>query len=131
VFSKKSSFQIPLCEQHLASWKKWNLIAALSAIPGILLLVVGGAVMGSDSDAGSVVFLLGMAVLLIGLIGGLIVRGRKVVMPTKIDKTHSWLSGVHPSVLQFVAVPQAPPGCPVQQPYAQQQPQYPYPGRPG
>jgi hypothetical protein len=130
VFSKKSSFQIPLCEGHRAAWKKWNLIAGLSSIPGILLLVVGGAVMGADSDTGSVIFMIGMAVLLVALIGSLIIRGRRVVMPTKIDKTHSWLSGVHPTVLQFVASPPPPPGYPMQEPYGQGQPRYPYPGRP-
>jgi hypothetical protein len=127
IFSKKSNFQVPLCEQHRASWKKWNLIAGLSCLPGVLLCVLGLALTGESSDAGAGLFIVGLLSFLVGLIGTLIVRSRMIVMPTKIDKTHSWLRGVHPTVLQFVSAPQMP------QAYAPQgyasQPQG-YPGYP-
>ncbi|HEY5076186.1 MAG TPA: hypothetical protein VIJ48_01660 [Acidimicrobiia bacterium] len=107
IFSKKSSFQIPLCEEHRAAWKKWNLIAGLSCLPGVVLWVLAGIV-GMDSDAGVGLFFVGLVAFFVGLIGTLIARARKVVMPTKIDKTHSWLRGVHPAVLQAVSAPHGP-----------------------
>jgi hypothetical protein len=103
IFNKKSNFQVPLCEAHRADWKKWNLLAGVSWIPGVLLWIIGAALGGS---AGGVMAVLGTAVFFVGLIGALILRSRKIVMPTKIDKTHSWLRGVAPVVLQTVASPQ-------------------------
>jgi hypothetical protein len=107
IFSKKSSFQVPLCQEHLADWKKWNLIAGLSWIPGVLLWVIGAAVADAAGGLGGVLLLLGTLVFFVGLIGTLIVRSRKIVMPSKIDKTYSWLRGVHPTVLAAVATPPA------------------------
>lgn len=112
IFGKKSAFQIPLCQQHLAEWKKWNLIAWLSWLPGVFLFVLGAVVGAASSDAGAVIALIGFPVFFVGLFAALIIRSRKIVMTTKIDKTHSWLRGVHPNVLQAVAMPQQ------QQPYA-------------
>jgi hypothetical protein len=109
IFNKKSSFQVPLCEAHRVEWKKWNLLAGLSWIPGVLLLIAGGAVGTVSADAAAVLALLGAVVLFVGLIGALILRSRKIVMPTRIDKTHSWLRGVSPVVLQAVASPQLAP----------------------
>lgn len=109
IFNKRSSFQVPLCDAHLAEWKKWNLIAGLSWLPGIVLSVLGGAI---GDDVGAVILMIGFFLFFVGLIGALIVRSRKIVMPTKIDKTHSWLRGVHPSVLQAVSSPQAAYGAP-------------------
>jgi hypothetical protein len=100
IFNKKSAFQVPLCEQHKAEWKKWNVIAGVSWIPGVLLWILGGAVGG---DVGAIMLLLGTVVFFVGLLGALIVRSRMIVMPTKIDKTHSWLRGVHPTVLAAVS----------------------------
>jgi hypothetical protein len=118
IFSKRASFQMPLCQQHLAEWKKWNLIAGLSWIPGVILWVLGAGIAGASGDVGAVLLLLGIPLFFVGLITCLIIRSRKIVMPTKIDNTHSWLRGVHPVVLQAVATPQAQ-GYPVPQaPYA-------------
>jgi hypothetical protein len=121
IFSKKSSFQVPLCEQHRAEWKKWNLIAGLSWLPGVLMWVVGFVLAsggGSAAAAGGMFLLLGTLVFFVGLFTALILRNRKTVMPSKIDRTHTWLRGVHPMVLQAVAMPQVPQGyAPVQAPY--------------
>jgi hypothetical protein len=131
VFSKKSNFQIPLCEPHRAEWKKWNLVAGLSLIPGLLVWGIVTAAVGLDSDAGGVVFFGGMILFIVELLVVLLLRAKKIVMATKIDKTHSWLRGIHPSVLQFVGNPQAPAYGPPPQQYAQQPygqaPQQPYP----
>ena len=129
IFSKRSTFQIPLCETHRVVWKKWNLISLLSCFPGVLVGVIGLIATSSDSDAGALIFFFGIVLFFIGLMVTLIIRSKKIVFPSKIDKTHSWLRGVHPTVLQYVAMPQAPQGYPQQAPYPQQQP-YPYPGRP-
>jgi hypothetical protein len=131
IFSKRSAFQVPVCDQHQAEWKKWNLIAGLSWLPGALLWVVGALVSGADGGVGAILLLLGTVVFLVGLFTALILRNRKIVMPSRIDKTHSWLRGVHANVLHAVAsgqgapAPQPPQGYGVQgQPYA------PYPGYP-
>lgn len=100
IFNKKSQFQVPLCEQHRADWKKWNVIAGLSWVPGVLFWILGGAIGG---DVGAIMLLVGTLVFFVGLIGALIVRSFKIVMPSKIDKTHSWLRGVHPNVLAAVS----------------------------
>jgi hypothetical protein len=126
IFSKRSSFQVPLCAEHQAAWKKWNLLAGLSWLPGVVLWVLGGIVADSDAGIGAVFFLLGTLVFFVGLITALVIRGRRIVFPAKIDKTHSWLRGVHANVLQAVSSPQVPQGYGVpQQPYPGAQP---YPG---
>jgi hypothetical protein len=103
LFTKRSSFQIPLCEQHRATWVKWNWFAGLSWLPGLFLCVLGGGVSAVSDDLGGVMIVLGTITLLVGLIVGLVVRSFKIVMTTKIDATQSWLRGVHPSVLQAVS----------------------------
>ena len=119
IFSKRSSFQVPVCQEHQAAWKKWNLIAGLSWIPGVLFWAIGAAV---GDDVGAVLLLVGTVVFFAGLFAALIVRSRKIVMPRKIDKTHTWLRGVHPTVLDAVAMPQPDPRA-----YAMAQPpQAPY-----
>jgi hypothetical protein len=105
IFNKRSSFQVPLCDPHLAQWKKWNLIAGLSWLPGVALSILGGVI---GDDVGAVLMLVGFFVFFVGLIGALIARSRKIVMPMKIDKTHSWLRGVHPAVLEAVSTGRAP-----------------------
>ena len=128
IFSKRSSFQVPLCAEHQAAWQKWNVIAGLSWLPGIVLCVIGGLVGDASAGAAAVLFLLGTLSLLVGLITALAIRSRKIVFPSKIDKTHSWLRGVHPSVLQAINSPQMPQGYAMQQqPYAAPQG---YPGYP-
>jgi uncharacterized membrane protein len=107
IFNKRSSFQVPLCEPHQAEWKKWNLYAGLSWLPGVVLSILGGIIGG---DAGAVILLLGFVLFLGGLVTALIIRSRKIVMPTKIDKTHSWLRGIHANVLQAVATGRSPYG---------------------
>jgi hypothetical protein len=102
IFNKKSNFQVPLCEQHRADWRKWNVIAGLSWIPGVLFWILGAA-LADQGAIGGVLLLLGTIFFFVGLIGALIVRSRIIVMPTKIDKTHSWLRGVHANVLAAVS----------------------------
>jgi hypothetical protein len=116
IFSKKASFQLPLCNDHRAEWKKWNLIAWLAIVPPFLLWIIAMAAIGMDSDAGPILFFAGLLMLLADLITVVMLRNKKIVTASKIDKTHAWLKGVHPTVLQFVSNPQGPQG------YAQ--PQY-------
>ena len=97
-------------------------VAAIDVGTNTILLLVADA----DAGIGAGLFLFGTLVFLVGLIAALAIRSRKIVFPAKIDKTHSWLRGVHPMVLQAVSSPQMPQG------YAMQQQAYPgaqgYPG---
>jgi hypothetical protein len=102
IFTKRSSFQVPLCEPHRAVWKKWSIIAGVSWIPGLLLLLSAGAL---GEDAGPIVVLLGLVLLLGALITSLALRARRGVYPSKIDKTHTWLRGVDITVLQAISNP--------------------------
>jgi hypothetical protein len=106
IFSKRSSFQVPVCEEHRALWKKWNLIAGLSWIPGTLFFILGAMLMDSDGGVGAVLFLLGMAFFFVGLFTALIMRNQRIITVTRIDKVQTWLRGVHPNVLQAVAASQ-------------------------
>jgi hypothetical protein len=100
IFNKRSSFQVPLCDAHLASWKKWNLYAGLSWLPGLLLAALG-AVVGGDS--GVALAIVGFNAILVVVIAAFVIRARKIVAPRKIDDTNSWLTGVHPMVLAAVS----------------------------
>jgi hypothetical protein len=118
IFSKRSSFQVPLCQEHGATWKTWNLIAGVSWIPGVLFLVLGAMLSDGDSGVGPGLIIAGTLLFLVGLFTALILRSRKIVNATRIDKTYSWLRGVHPSVLQVVASGQgAYPAAPSPYPY--------------
>ncbi len=105
VFSKRSSFQVPLCETHRASWSRWNLIAGLSWIPGAVFWGLGAALADDDGGVGGLLILVGTLLFFVGLFTALILRMRQVVTPTKIDDAYSWLRGVHPVVLQAVSTP--------------------------
>lgn len=117
IFSKRSSFQVPLCEEHRATWKTWNLIAGVSWIPGVLFWILGAMLADSDSGVGAVLLLVGTLLFFVGLFTALILRSRKIVTATRIDKVQTWLRGVHPVVLQSVASQGAPAYVAVQQPY--------------
>jgi hypothetical protein len=128
LVAKNSRFYLPLCQACNGQWKKWNIIAGVSWLPGAGLWLLGGILSAAGADdASGVVFLLGTVVLLVGLITALILRGKKIILPTKIDKTHSWLRGVHPTALQAVTAP--PPAYPQQPMFAQGY--YPPQGQPG
>ncbi|HEY6464018.1 MAG TPA: hypothetical protein VIY73_27800 [Polyangiaceae bacterium] len=100
IFRKRSTFRVPLCDAHLASWKKWNLCAGLSWLPGLLLVVLG-AVVGGEARVALIV--VGLYAITILLIAAFVVRARRIVTAQKIDDTNSWLAGVHPSVLAAVS----------------------------
>ncbi len=121
IFSKRSSFQVPLCEEHRATWKTWNLIAGVSWIPGVLFWILGAMVADSDGGIGAALLLVGTLLFFVGLFTALILRSRKIVTATRIDKVQTWLRGVHPVVLQSVSSQGAPAYATVQ----------PYPGYPG
>lgn len=127
IFTKRSSFQVPLCEEHRSTWVLWNSIAGLSWLPGLALCVLGGVLSGVNDGLGAGIIGLGMLVFLVGLITTLVIRNYKIVMPRKIDAAQTWLRGVHPAVLQAVSAPQVPQG------YGMPQQPYPaaYPGYPG
>lgn len=104
MVAKRSRFNVPLCPPCTARWKKWNLLAWLSWLPGVGLLLIGAVLSGVGADgAGGVAMMLGFLVVLAGLITALALRARAVVYPTRIDKTHTWLRGVHPNALQTMA----------------------------
>jgi hypothetical protein len=65
-----------------------------------------------------------MVLFFVGLLTALIVRTQRIVVPSKINDTSSWLRGVHPTVLQAVEAP-------MMANYAQPSGYAPYPGYPG
>lgn len=105
IVAKRSRFNLPLCPPCTARWKKWNLIAWLSWLPGAFLFLVGVALSGVQAAgaAGALLAIFGVVIVLAGLLTALVLRGRAVVYPTKIDKTHTWLRGVHANALQTMA----------------------------
>ena len=126
IVAKRSRLNLPLCQRCNGEWKKWNLLLALSWLPGSLLMILGGICSSADLEAvGSAILIVGSLAFLGALVTALIMRSRRTITATKIDKTHTWLRGVAPYAMQAVVAPQAPypsPGYP-QQGY----PQAPYP----
>lgn len=118
VFGKRSRFDLPVCPPCNAAWKKATLLFALSWLPGLLLVFVGTGVWSAmdDGTVGGIVSLLGFVAMVAGLVVFGIMRLKKVVRSVKIDKTHTWLRGVHPAALQAAA------GGGMPQPYPQQAP---------
>ena len=97
---KRSRLNIPLCAACNRRWKMWTLLAALAWLPGVFLLVVGGALSSMDlDDFGAVVAVLG-GLLLVGFIVVIVLRQKRIIGAAKIDKTHTWLRGVHAQALQ-------------------------------
>jgi hypothetical protein len=95
LVAKRSRFNLPLCHACNSQWKKWNLIAGLSWLPGLLLVVLGGVCSGADLEGlGAALLVIGSLALLGALITALVMRGRRMITATKIDKTHTWLKGV-------------------------------------
>jgi hypothetical protein len=105
AFAKRSRFQLPVCPPCHRQWKKWNWVMWLW-IPGLVVAVAGASLTGSDSgNLGPAVLFGGMVLAgagLVGLIAAMATRGKRVVYVTKIDKTHSWLRGVHETAMQAV-----------------------------
>jgi hypothetical protein len=100
---KRSRFNLPVCSACNREWKKWNLILALSWIPGALFFVVATALTAMDfvpdarpaaEEAATLFFVLGLVVFLGLLFTAAILRQRRVVQASKIDKTYTWLKGV-------------------------------------
>jgi hypothetical protein len=98
IVMKKSKFELPLCQPCTAQWKRWNLFAWLAAIPGMLLAAIGAAM----SDGGLVIAI-GVVAMLIPLVTVLVLRKRHVVIASKIDKTHTWLTGLHAEAMRATA----------------------------
>ena len=98
---KKSAFVLPICTPCHSTWKKWNLYAFLGSLPGIALVMLG-AVIGDDVGGGMCGF--GMLVFLGGLITALVIRMRHVVIASKIDKTHTWLTRLHPEAMRIASM---------------------------
>lgn len=124
MFAKRSEFYLPLCAACHSQWKKWNIISALSWIPGLVFMFLGIAV---GDDIGGILAAFGFFAMFIGLIVTLIIRLKYVVAVNKIDATHSWMTKINPTALQFILNPQAaaaaPAGYPQQQQGYAQQPQ--------
>jgi hypothetical protein len=107
MVAKRSRFNLPLCQACNAEWKKWNLFLGLSWLPGLFLIVVAGGVASAlGGDAAVVVFLLGLAVLLGGILTAAVIRSRRTIVATKIDKTSTWLKGVAMQAQQAIVAPQ-------------------------
>jgi len=104
MFMKKSEFYLPICGTCNAEWKKWNLIAWVSWLPGVLLFMMGSAI---GDQAGGFIVMFGMLALLAGLITALMLRLRHVVVVNKIDATSSWMTRIHPTALQVIFQPAA------------------------
>jgi hypothetical protein len=97
IVTKRSRFNLPLCSPCNAQWKKFNLILGLSWIPGALFFVLAGVLAGADvveEDVTAILFLVGLVVFLGGLITAAVLRARKVVQATKIDKESTWMKGI-------------------------------------
>ncbi len=94
---KKSVFVLPICAPCLGLWKKWNLRAFLSVLPGIALVVIGAAV---GDDVGGILAIVGGLACLAGLFTALLLRVRHIVAATRVDKTHTWLTRLHPEVMR-------------------------------
>lgn len=104
IFAKRSEFYLPLCAQCNGAWKKWNIITAVSWLPGLLFMFLGMAI---GDDIGGALAGIGFLVMLVGLIVALIIRLKYVVAVSKIDSTHSWMTKLNPTALQFILNPQA------------------------
>ncbi len=90
IVMKKSRFDVPLCEPCNAEWKKWNLFAWLAILPGLGLLGTSALL----EDPG-ILATVSFVVMLVALVTVLVLRKRRVVVATKIDKTHTWMTGLH------------------------------------
>jgi hypothetical protein len=122
LVAKRSRFQIPVCQPCNKEWKKWTLITALSWLPGMLLIVLGVILASADvGEVGGPVAFLGFAVLFVGLFVAIFLRNKRMVFATKIDKTHSWLRGIHQGAMQAVTMGGAQQGGYPQQMAAPQQ----------
>jgi hypothetical protein len=105
ALQKRSEFHLPLCPTCFAKWKRANLIAVLvglAIIPVGILAAVLGAVL-DDSDVVGAMLALGFVGWLIALIVVLFVRSKATVVPRKIDRTHTWLGGVHANAMRVLA----------------------------
>lgn len=102
LVAKRSQFQLPLCPPCNGVWKKWNLIAGLAWLPTLLIFFLGIALSAADSDAGPIVLMIGIFAFLGVLITTLVLRNKHIVTAVKIDKTHSWLRGIHQNALAML-----------------------------
>jgi hypothetical protein len=96
IVTKRSRFNLPLCSPCNATWKKYNWMLGLSWIPGALFFVLAGVLggAGADDDITLILFLVGLVVFLAGLVTVAVLRARKIVQATKIDKTDTWMKGI-------------------------------------
>ena len=105
---KKSRFSLPLCTPCNATWKKWTIILALSWIPGLLVLFLGLGLGSIDDGLGAAVTMVGLLVMVVGLVVAAVLRNRRTIWAGKIDKTHTWLRGVHAVATQALVQGPAP-----------------------
>lgn len=122
IFQKRSEFQLPLCHACHAQWKKWNLIAGVSWLPGFLIVILGIAV---GDDVGGAIAGLGFLPMLVVPIVMLILRLKRIVAVSKIDGTHSWLTKIHGGALQVIMNPAGAMAPAMPQAYGYPQPPYP------
>jgi hypothetical protein len=117
IFRKTSEFYLPICNACNANWKKWNLIAGVSWIPGLLLIFMGLAI---GDNAGALFTLMGLLGLFVGLITTLVLRLKHIVAATKIDGNSTWLTRIHPVALNAILNPGTAAPAYTQQPQQQQ-----------
>ncbi len=102
IFRKTSEFYLPVCNACNATWKKWNVIAGVSSIPGLLIMLMGLAI---GDDDGGMIALVGAGVLLVALVIALVMRLKYVVGARKIDQDRTWLTRIHPTALDMIMRP--------------------------
>jgi hypothetical protein len=136
IFTKRSSFSIPLCPPCHSTWKKSIIPILLSIAVLFGSIMLAGVVAGAMEDGGTIVgimFMVGLVAFVALLIYGIVVRSKRTVVARKIDNTYSWLRGIHPTALQAIVgggMPQAYPQQQLPQGYPQQQQAYPQQGYP-
>ena len=100
--TKRSRFDLPLCVGCTAQWSKWTLFAWLTFPAAVVLFGVGtAAAVALDGPGGAAV--MGFAGLQVDRRRSahvLLLRRRNVVLSSKIDKTHTWLTNVHPEAMR-------------------------------
>jgi hypothetical protein len=104
---KRSRSKVPVCQPCNQQWKKANLLLWLAILGGVVLWIFAGVGAGAaGEEAGGtigVVFgVLGFVVFFGGIIAFAIVRQKRVVSATRIDKQFTWLTGIHGNAIQAI-----------------------------
>jgi len=99
VLRQSADVKIPLC-QRIRRRRLYAILSAWFCGLGMFAMIFVGIILTEPrylGDAGLIVAFGGFFAGLIGLIVSLMFAN--IVSPTKIDKTHVWLKGVHPDYL--------------------------------